>query len=382
MRRIIAGVCVAVLLASAARAAEEADGVVKSGKPKVDVVFVLDTTGSMSGLIHAAKEKIWSIANTLARTQPSPVIRIGLVAYRDRKDAYVTRRVAMTEDLDAVYKELMTFQAGGGGDTPESVNQGLHEAVGKFQWSKGRDVYKVIFLVGDCPPHMDYPNDVKYPETCRLAARSDIVINTIQCGNHAATTPIWKDIARRAEGRCFRVAQSGGAVVATTPFDADLARLSGELGRTRIVYGRREEQLAGKRRLAVAGEIRAAASKSAMAQRASYMARKAGSKAFLGEKDLVADVSRGRAKLEKLRDEELPEAMRRMSKAEREAHVKKQTQRRAELQKRILELSKKRQAFMRKKAKAAGKGFESVIYDCVKAQAAKKGIKYAEGPAY
>ena len=28
-------------------------------RPKIDVVFVLDTTGSMSGLIQTAKEKIW-----------------------------------------------------------------------------------------------------------------------------------------------------------------------------------------------------------------------------------------------------------------------------------------------------------------------------------
>ncbi|MBN1239980.1 MAG: VWA domain-containing protein, partial [Gammaproteobacteria bacterium] len=52
-------------------------------KPKIDVVFVLDTTGSMSGLIQTAKEKIWSIATTMASAQPTPEIRIGLVAYRD-----------------------------------------------------------------------------------------------------------------------------------------------------------------------------------------------------------------------------------------------------------------------------------------------------------
>jgi Mg-chelatase subunit ChlD len=56
-------------------------------KPIVDVVFVLDTTGSMSGLIDAAKEKIWSIASTMAAAQPTPEIRIGLVGYRDRGDA-------------------------------------------------------------------------------------------------------------------------------------------------------------------------------------------------------------------------------------------------------------------------------------------------------
>ena len=53
---------------------------VPAAKPKIDVVFVLDTTGSMSGLIGAAKEKIWSIATSMASAQPAPEIRIGLVA--------------------------------------------------------------------------------------------------------------------------------------------------------------------------------------------------------------------------------------------------------------------------------------------------------------
>ncbi|MEN8183036.1 MAG: hypothetical protein ABFS46_10935, partial [Myxococcota bacterium] len=69
---------------------------------RIEVVFVLDTTGSMSGLIEGAKQKIWSIANQLASGQPRPEIRVGLVAYRDRGDAFVTRRVDLTGDIDAI----------------------------------------------------------------------------------------------------------------------------------------------------------------------------------------------------------------------------------------------------------------------------------------
>ncbi|MBN1899878.1 VWA domain-containing protein [Candidatus Sumerlaeota bacterium] len=120
-------------------------------QPEIDVVFALDTTGSMSGLIAAAKEKVWAIANTLATVEPSPVIRMGLVGYRDRGDQYITKRTDLTSDLDAIYTELMDYMAQGGGDTPESVNQALHEAVSLMNWSKNENAYKVIFLVGDCP---------------------------------------------------------------------------------------------------------------------------------------------------------------------------------------------------------------------------------------
>ena len=87
-------------------------------RPKIEAVFVLDTTGSMDGLIQAAKEKIWSIATSMAQAQPSPEIRIGLVAYRDRGEAYVTRVVNLSSDLDTLYATLMDFRAEGGGDGP------------------------------------------------------------------------------------------------------------------------------------------------------------------------------------------------------------------------------------------------------------------------
>src|SRR5437764_14212279 len=104
----------------------------KGDPPKVEVVFVLDTTGSMGGLIDAAKQKIWSISNQIAAGQPAPQVKIGLVAYRDRGDEYVTRVYPLTDDLDAVHTNLMGFKAKGGGDFPESVNEALHVAVTKI----------------------------------------------------------------------------------------------------------------------------------------------------------------------------------------------------------------------------------------------------------
>src|SRR5438128_3727237 len=114
----------------------------------------------MSALIAAAKKKIWAISNQIASGQPSPLVKIGLVAYRDRGDEYITKVIDLTDDLDAIHTHLMGFRAAGGGDEPESVNQALHEAVTKIAWSKNKKTLKIIFLVGDAPPHMDYTDDV------------------------------------------------------------------------------------------------------------------------------------------------------------------------------------------------------------------------------
>jgi len=91
-------------------------------KKKIELVFALDTTGSMGGMIEAAKEKIWSIATNMAQIESAPEIRIGLVAFRDRGDEYVTRVIDLSSDLDSVYAKLMDLAPNGGGDTAESVN--------------------------------------------------------------------------------------------------------------------------------------------------------------------------------------------------------------------------------------------------------------------
>jgi len=354
-------------------------------RPHVEVAFVLDTTGSMGGLIQAAKEKIWAIANTLASAKPAPDIKMGLVGYRDRGDVYVTKLTDLTDDLDAVYEELMRFQADGGGDSPESVNQALNEAVTKINWSKDEKAYKVIFLVGDCPPHMDYSDDVKYPVTCQTAAKAGIIVNTIQCGSDASTEPIWKDIAGKAEGRYFRVEQSGGAILASTPFDAELAELSKELEGTRIFYGDADAMEEARGREEVAGKIHAGASVTAKASRAVFLASKPGESSLTGGHELGKDVADGRVNLAELKDEELPEELRKMSPEERKKFVAEKMDKRKDVQARIEKLAAKRQALIeeqvRKSALQGKKSLDFAIFDCIKEQADKKGIAYQGGPA-
>src|SRR5438093_7085842 len=119
--------------------------------PRVEVTFVLDTTGSMGGLIEGAKRRIWSIARRIGEGRPRPDLRIALVGYRDLGDEYVTRVHDLSGDMDEVYQNLAAFQAGGGGDTPEHVSRALHDAVHRVSWSQGAGL-RVIFLAGDAPP--------------------------------------------------------------------------------------------------------------------------------------------------------------------------------------------------------------------------------------
>src|SRR6478672_6965914 len=207
MTRCLLALSAALALAATAGAAPKE---IKDRKPNVEVVFCLDTTGSMGGLIEGAKQKIWSISNQIVAGKPTPNLKVGLLAYRDRGDVYITKLTELTDDLDRIYANIKEYKAEGGGDTPESVNQALNEAVIKFKWSDDKETLKIIFLVGDAPPHMDYKDDVKYPETCKKAVEKGILINTIQCGVDAECTKAWKDIAVKSEGSYVAIPQDGG----------------------------------------------------------------------------------------------------------------------------------------------------------------------------
>lgn len=353
--------------------------------PKVEVVFVLDTTGSMSGLIETAKEKIWSIASTMASAQPAPEIHVGLVAYRDRGDAYVTRVVDLSEDLDSMYATLMDFSADGGGDTPESVNQALYDAVHSVSWSQDPDSYQVVFLVGDAPPHMDYAGEMQYPQILAEAARRGIVVNTIRCGNDPQTEQQWQQMAALAQGSYFSVEQAGSAIAMATPFDAQLAALSKDLDETRLYYGSVEERKAKAAKIEATGKVHERASVAAKARRAAFNASPSGAKNQFGDGDLVGDIAAGVVELEELDEDVLPESLQVLAPAERGKVVDANARQRAQLMREIGELKERRDDYLATQVEASGEKEDSLdyrLFETVRDQAQKKGLEYSAAPRY
>jgi Mg-chelatase subunit ChlD len=351
--------------------------VTPTNAPRVEVAFVLDTTGSMAGLIDGAKRKIWSIANQLASGQPRPVVRMALIAYRDRGDAYVTQLFPLTDDIDAIYAHLQQLSADGGGDTPESVNQALDDAVARLSWSGDANVYRAIFLVGDAPPHMDYPDDVKFGRSVARARQKGIVINAVQCGDLADTTPVWQQIATTGGGTFAAIRQDGGMLALATPMDDELAKLNRDLASTLVPYGAPAEQaeLEAKRDRAASAEP------SAVASRLGFLS-KLGGKLNAGRADLIDAIASGDKKLKDVPAPELPASLAAMPAAAREEFVEQKVAERQKIQAKIDSLSQERDAYVkqeseRRAAAGTGKdGFDSVVRDAVRNQAAKAGITY------
>jgi Mg-chelatase subunit ChlD len=336
-------------------------------RPKVDVVFVLDTTGSMGGLIEGAKRKIWAIANRIMTGQPRPDLRIGLIGYRDKGDAYVTRRFEFSENIDDVYSNLLSFQASGGGDTPEHVNRALDEALHKMRWRKGERVLRQIYLVGDAPPH-EGRDGLFSSKLAQSAKQRGIIINAIRCGSMQSTKFAWQRIAQASNGIYASIRQDGGMRVVATPMDSKLARLNEMLSKTALFAGKEGERKAAHRRaLSNAGM-----SGYAKAESARYRALSG----KLDTSDLLTKLDKGK-KLSDFRRKDLPAPMQAMKPAEQKAYVVKIRKRRAQISKQILELSNKRAKYLRKHAKKpAGGAFDSTVTKALRAQGAKANIAY------
>jgi len=344
-----------------------------AGRPRssVEVVFVLDTTGSMGGLLEGAKQKVWSIANEIAKGKPAPDIKMGLIAYRDRGDQYVTKVVNLSRDLDKMYSELLSLKADGGGDGPEHVLQALDDAAAKITWEDDSRTFRVVYLVGDAPPHRDYGDTPDLEKLLQRLVRKGVVVNTVQCGSEGATTAEWRKIARLGEGRFLAIPQDGGVVAVATPFDERLAKLNAELESTMLGYGSRRNEAAEAK--GMMARLSAVAPAAAAADRAAFKS----SRGFGSELDLVEAVSGGKMDLAKAREAELPDSFKGLSAADRRAKLEGISRRREGLRKQIGELSQKRSDYIRKQAPAGPKdSFDAKLVDSLKAQAGRKGIAY------
>jgi len=344
-------------------------------RPRMEVVFVLDTTGSMSGMIAGAKQKIWAIANKLKSADPTPEIRFGLVGYRDRRDEYVTREFGLSSNLDDVYTKLYAFAAEGGGDTPESVNEALHKAVRDLQWSTDPEVLRVIFLVGDAPPHMDYQDDVKYQKTCKLANERGILINTLQCGRLDGTEAVWREIAALTNGTYAAILQDGGSIRISTPYDDEIIRINLKLDATIIRYGSKAEQDNAARNKAVLANL----SSEAMADRSSYFGKGEAGSVIAGRGDLVVEVMNGREQVDHLDEKKLAPELQAMAPAARQELIEQKVAERRTLQAELAAVVAKRDAVVAEKLKDLG-GTEGVLelnaFQVLESQAKEKGYRF------
>ena len=348
-------------------------------KPLVQMAILLDTSGSMSGLIDQAKAELWAIVNEFIfakRGGQAPEVHVALFEYGKsslaKKGGYIRQIVRFTTDLDKVSAELFALKTNGG---EEYCGWVIQEATAKLEWSDSPDDLKVIFIAGN-EPFTQGPVD--YRKSCKAAIGKNIIVNTIHCGSQSqGLSGKWKDGAVLADGKYLNIDQNRQIVHVAAPQDKEIQELSVKLNETYIGYGvlgrdnyaRQGEQDRSALTLSPEASVQRSVAKSSSNYRNEHW-------------DLVDAYAKDSEKLRELKEEELPENMRKMTEKERKAYIETKTKERAQIQKKIQDLNEKRKKYVAvemKKQQAAGeKTLGSAVIQAVREQAKKKNFKFAQ----
>ena len=242
-----------------------------------------------------------------------------------------------------------------------------------MNWGSGRNTTRIIFLVGDAPPHMDYAQDMKYPQVLRLARAKGITVNAVQAGGARDTERVWREIAQRGHGDYIPIPQDGGKIVIIeSPYDREIIELQSRINRTVVPYGSRAQQ----ERVGNAGRLFSSAPSAVASDMAGYLAKRARpgqvAEAVTGAGDLVGDIAAGRQSLQAVPEAELPDNLRRMAPAERQAHVDRQLGERIELNGRLSELVGRRDRHVaeaqKRQPRPAADSFDRAVEKTLRAQ--------------
>ena len=345
--------------------------------PVVQLAILLDTSGSMDGLIEQAKTQLWAIVNQFATAKVQgvkPRLEVSLYQYGndglEQQGGYVQMILGLTDDLDAVSQKLFALQTNGGS---EFCGTAIQHAATNLNWSNNPHDLKMIVIAGNEPFTQ---GSVNYQESVPAAVKKGIIVNTIFCGGREeGVTTNWEDGAKLGEGAFSNIDQSAPIPSIEAPQDAELARLSSLINTTYLAFGRDGE---ARQRMQTAND--AAASTAAPAVAAERAATKASDLYQNSRWDLVDASKDGTIKLEEMKDEDLPEEMRKMTKEERVAFVKAKAEERAKIQEQIATLANARDAYIAEKRKelsaAEAPTFGEALLKAIRDQGTKKGYEF------
>lgn len=166
----------------------------------VDIAFVVDATGSMSDEINYLKVELQDIIERAGKEHPELTINLGSVFYRDHGDSYLTIKSDLSSDISQTVKFIREQYAGGGGDFPEAVDDGLDVAVNQLTWSE-KAIAKICFLVLDAPPHNNQEVKDRLQKITKSAAEKGIRIVPITCsGIDKSTEYLMRSMALATNG--------------------------------------------------------------------------------------------------------------------------------------------------------------------------------------
>ena len=349
-------------------------------EPRIDLAILLDTSGSMDGLINQARTQIWKVVNDLATAEKkgtTPHLRVALYEYGNdglpADGGYLRQILPLTDDLDKVSEKLFALSTNGGS---EYCGQVIQAATQGLDWSKRDDDLKIIVIAGN-EPFTQGPVD--YKTACPAAISNGVMINTIFCGNEQeGISTGWADGAKLADGTYAFIDQNRAVAEIETPFDAELARLGGAVNGTYLFFGDAATRGTLANNQVAQDANAAAAAPAAAANRALTKSGKAYNNA---SRDVVDAVDQDKDALGRITEEQLPAELKGKTAEEQKKIVAERSAERKKIQQQIQELGEKRDAYIaaerKKQATAEGAAsLDEALIHSLRGQAKQKNYSF------
>lgn len=377
IRKTLLAACAAALSAApcfadvAATKAAPAIEARTAAEPKIQIAILLDTSGSMDGLINQTREQLWRIVNTFATAKKDgkrPRLELALYQYGNDgvadKSHFVQRVVPLTTDLDKVSEALFKLSTNGGS---EFCGAAISHATTELEWSGNPKDLKLIYIAGN-EPFTQGP--VNFRDSVKTSIGKGIVVNTIHAGNEAEGVATgWSEAAKLADGNFVFIDSNKAVARIDAPQDAEIARLSQEMNKTYIAYGRRGGEAAARQ---------VAQDKNAQGMSAGSGSTRAMAKAspmYRNDDWDLVDAKKSGKSVGGLSKEELPAEMQAMDAPAREKYVEEKSKERSEIQQKISKLATEREQFvqgeMKKRATDGSKTMDDALIESARKQATK-----------
>jgi hypothetical protein len=345
--------------------------------PTVQIGILLDTSGSMSGLINQAKDQLWKIVNEVAkanRDNQDVTIQVGLFEYGKsslpRYEGYLQMLSPLTSDLDTVSEALFRLRTNGG---EEYAGKVILESVHRFAWSDHKDDLKILIIAGN---ESFGQGSVPYSKAIEKARNNNIIVNTIFCGAKREGIRLgWSDGARIGQGKYFNIDHNNRRRYIPSPYDDEIIALGRKINRTYMSYGARKVRRAKRANVTRQDANSLSQSKSSYIERNIIKSKKQYTQA---SSDLVTAYMEDEASLEKVSEEYLPDELKGKKRSEIKKIVEQKREERLGIQKQIKELERKRAKFLTAKSQKKGNDLGSAIITSIRKQAQERGFVFKD----
>lgn len=344
--------------------------IVKPAVPRIQLSILLDTSGSMDGLLDQTRAQLWQMVDEFAKAKKNGInsqLEVAVYEYGNdglsSRQGYIRQVTGLTTDLDLVSEALFSLSTNGGS---EYCGFAIDTAVRQLQWSHSEQDIKAIFIAGN---EAFSQGPVPFAEAIAAAKSQGITVNTIFAGNYQqGTSAGWQQGALLAGGDYMSIDHNHRIAHIVTPQDQKIAELNAELNQTYVPYGN-EGKKAAKRQL----EQDSNSSDVSLGLLAERVKSKVSGAYKASTWDLVDALKEGVVKLDELAPEALPATMADMDSKEQEIFIQNKAEKRAHMQKEIAELSRQRADFVAEEKRKSTGPEASTVSDALSAAIKKQG---------